>query len=187
MVETYCHVACTWHTLSPLLNNTALLIGGRPITAPQWEQRGVHYPKDIFSEAGLLPFSDLVVDCRVVECENAFSLPRSSFFFYLQLRHYGVPWQRSLPIHPIRKLFTMQPKTCGMVSRLYQFLVIYVRSGLPIERVWKRDCPVLNTDLDWHDVWFNIPKYHAIQTISRFTTISFIGHISPLWKCIRWK
>lgn len=29
--------------------------------------------------------------------------------------------------------------------------------GLPIERVWVRDCPNLNTNLDWHDVWSNIP------------------------------
>lgn len=182
LAESYCHVSCNWHTLSPLFNNKALLIGGRPITAPQWEQREVHYLKDIFSEVGLLPFSDL---------QNGFSLPCSSFFFYLQLRSalkaYGVPWQESLPIHPIRKWFTMQPKASGMVSRIYQFLVIPSRLALPIERVWERDYPDLNTDLDWHDVWSNIPEVSRNPDHQQIH-YNFIHrtYLTP-WQCITWK
>ncbi len=117
--ETHCHLSCKRHTLSPVFNNKALLIGGRPISAPQWEQRGVHYLKDIYNNFGLLSFTDV---------KDAFDLPGSSFFFYLQLRSalkaHGVPWQRSLPVHPLRELFAKQAKTTGMVSKLYNFLLV---------------------------------------------------------------
>ena len=59
MVEKHCHISNIWHTLSPIFNNKALLIGGRPISAPPWEQGGVHYLKDIFNNYGLLSFSDI--------------------------------------------------------------------------------------------------------------------------------
>ena len=153
MVEKHCHISNIWHTLSPIFNNKALLIGGRPISAPPWEQGGVHYLKDIFNNYGLLSFSDI---------KNAFNLPGSSFFFYLQLRSalkaYGVPWQGRLPTHPVRKLFTLQTKTKGMVSKLYQFLVIPDRFSLPVERVWEKDCPELDEEFDWHDVWSDISQ-----------------------------
>ena len=138
MVEKHCHISNIWHTLSPIFNNKALLIGGRPISAPPWEQGGVHYLKDIFNNYGLLSFSDI---------KNAFNLPGSSSFFHLQLRSalkaYGVPWQDRLPTHPVRRRFTLQTKTKGMVSKLYQFLVIPDRFSLPVEH-------------DWHDVWSDI-------------------------------
>src|SRR4029434_6740651 len=98
MVEKHCHISYIWHSLSPIFNNKVLLICGRPRLAPPWEQGGVHYLKDIFNNYGLLSFSDI---------KNAFNLPGSLFFFYLQLRSalkvYGVPWQNRLPTHPIRK------------------------------------------------------------------------------------
>lgn len=105
LVESHCRLSCTWHTLPPFFNNRALFIGGRPISAPQWEQREVHYLKDIFNDLGLLAFSDM---------KDAFNLPNSSFFFYLQLRSalkvYVVPWQSPLPIHLLHELFTKQIK-----------------------------------------------------------------------------
>ena len=77
LVETRCHLSCKWHTFSPIFNNKALLIGGRPVCAPQWEQRGVYYLKDIYNDFGLLSFADI---------KDTFSLPGSTFFFFLQLR-----------------------------------------------------------------------------------------------------
>lgn len=134
---------------------------------------GVHYLKDIISEVGLLPFSDL---------QNTFSLPRSSFFFYLQLRSalkaHGVPGQSSVPVHPLRKRFAVQSETKGMVSKLYQFLVIPRRFGLPIERIWERDCPNLSDEFDWHGVWSNIPE---VSRNPDHQQIHYnIGHISLL-------
>ncbi len=128
LAKAQCHISCKWHTFSPLFNNKALLIGGRPIWARQWEHRGVHYFRDIFNDCGLLSFSDI---------KDAFNLLGSSFFFYLQLRSalnaYGVPWQCPLPIHPIRDLFTKSIKTKGMVSKLYQFLLQSDLVSLPVE------------------------------------------------------
>jgi len=96
LVEKHCHLSCKWHTFSPIFNNKALLIGGRPICAPQWEQRSVHFLKDIYNDFGLLSFADI---------KDAFDLPGSTFFFYLQLRSalraHGVPWQCPLPTHPL--------------------------------------------------------------------------------------
>lgn len=151
LAEKHCHISCRWHTVSPIFNNKALLIGGRPISAPQWEQGGVHYLKDIYNNSGLLSFSNI---------RDAFNLPGSSFFFYLQLRSalraHGVPWQRPLPTHPLRELFTKQAKNKGMVSKLYHFLLVSNLVPLPIERVWKRDCPDLAEDFEWNDVWSSI-------------------------------
>ena len=50
---------------------------GGDLSVPQWEQRGVHYLKDIYNDFGLLSFTDI---------KDAFDLPGSNFFFYLQLR-----------------------------------------------------------------------------------------------------
>lgn len=55
-----------------MFNNNAILIGGRPITAPQWEQRGVRYLKDIYNDSGLLSFTDI---------KDAFDLPGSTFIY----------------------------------------------------------------------------------------------------------
>ncbi|XP_047443790.1 uncharacterized protein LOC125009675 [Mugil cephalus] len=106
LIKAYRRILTNWHTLSPIFNNKALLIGGRPVSAPQWELRGVHFLKYILFFLlfyGLLSFSNI---------QSAFSLPLSSFFFYLQLRSalkaYGVPWHGP----------------SGMVSSLYRFLVV---------------------------------------------------------------
>lgn len=45
-----------------------------------------------------------------------------------------------------------------MVSRLYHFLIIPKHIGLPIERVWLRDCPDLSEEFDWDDVWSSISE-----------------------------
>ena len=45
-----------------------------------------------------------------------------------------------------------------MVSKLYQFLVIPDRFSLPVERVWEKDCPELDEEFDWHDVWSDISQ-----------------------------
>lgn len=118
LVKKHCHLSwkkklCKWHNFSPIFNNKALLIGRRPICAPQWEQRGVHYLKVIYNDFGLLSFADV---------KDAFDLPGSTFFFYLQLRSalraQGVPWQCSLPTHPLRDLFTEQNRAKGMLNML---------------------------------------------------------------------
>lgn len=153
LVEAHCHILSKWHTLSPIFNNKALLIGGRPISSPQWEQSGISHLKDIFDEYGLLSFSNI---------QSAFNLPGTSFFFYLQLRSalkaYGVPWQGPLPVHPIKNLFTTQSTNKGMVSKLYQFLIVPKQFGLPVEKIWERDCPELDEEFDWHNVWSDIAQ-----------------------------
>ena len=152
LAEKFSSIDCKWHTYSPVFNNKSLLIGGRPAKAPQWEQQGIHYLKDICNDAGLLSFSNL---------QDSFNLPRSSFFVYLQLRSalkaQGVPWQGPLPIHPMRRLFTTQPTTKGMVSRLYNFFLIPKDTALAIEKIWARDCPDLDDEFEWDEVWASIP------------------------------
>ena len=64
--------------------------------------------------------------------------------------------QNRLPTNPVRNLFTVQTKTKGMVSKIYQFLVIPDHFSLPVEWAWKRDCPDLDKEFDWHVVWSDI-------------------------------
>lgn len=63
-----------------------------------------------------------------------------------------------LPRDTVPKRFTVQTKTKGMVTELYQFLVIPDRFSLPVEWVWERDCPELDEEFDWHDVWSEISQ-----------------------------
>ena len=51
--------------------------------------------------------------------------------------------------------YRLKPKVC---SPNYQFLVIPDRFSLPVERVWERDCPELDEEFDWHDVWSDISQ-----------------------------
>ena len=150
----------SWNTLSFFLQVAHLFSNiqeqgtpnwGEPICAPQWEQRGVHYLKEIYNDFGLLSFADV---------KDAFDLPGSTFFFYLQLRSalraHGVPFQYPLPTHPLRDLFTKQNGTKGMVSKLYHFLQVTDLVSLPVERVWRRDGPDRAQDFDWDAMWSSI-------------------------------
>lgn len=118
LVEKGCKISCNWHSLSPLFNNKGLLIGGRPINPSHWTDTGIRYIKDLYTDTTLGSFQDIKI---------SFNLPDSSYFFYLQIRSamkaYGVPWQQPLPTHPLAKLLSVQTKTKGMVSTLYNFIL----------------------------------------------------------------
>jgi len=43
-----------------------------------------------------------------------------------------------------------------MVSKLYHFLQVTDLVSLPVERIWRRDCPDLAQDLDWDVMWSSI-------------------------------
>ena len=94
-------------------NNDKLLIGGQPIHFPDWERNNICTLGDIYGDEGLHTFQDI--------CAK-FGTPRTSFFFYLQLRAAlkgsGVPLQSPLTPHPLHKLFHCAGSTGGFVSRL---------------------------------------------------------------------
>lgn len=130
-----------------------MLIGGRPISSSYWSNTGIHYVKDLFNEAALCSFQEL---------KHSFNLPGSSFFFYLQirsaLRAHGVPWQQPLPVHPLYRRITVQSKTKGLVTSLYKFILEFSNAELPLDSVWRLDCPNLDTKFEWEDVWVNIKE-----------------------------
>lgn len=150
-VEKFCNFSCRWHLHSPIFNNKGLLIRGRPISLGQWENRGVRLLGDIFDKDGLCSFQDI---------KEIYSLPGTSFFFYLQLRPalkaYGGPWHHPVPIHPLHELITTRRESEGMASILYQQLLIASHKTLPLYRIWRKDVQDLKPDFNWDTVLKNI-------------------------------
>lgn len=140
-----------WDPHFPIFNNERLLIGGCHIRFPDWEKKNICTLGDIYGEAGLLTFQNICIK---------HGIPRTSFFFYLQLRSTlksnGAPLQAPLTSHPIRKLFYSVGSTRGFVSRLYWLLLRYAYRPLALDTVWRRDVPDLSPTFDWDKVWINI-------------------------------
>ena len=141
----------TCHTLTPIFNNHGLLIGGRPISCSTWCNSNVGTIDDLYRDTGLRTFQDI---------RNRYNLTANSFFFYLQLRSslqaHGSPGLHPLPIHPLYKLLTTQIRKRGTVSALYRFFLEASYTELPLDRIWRYDCPNLDSDFDWSQVWANI-------------------------------
>uniref|UniRef100_A0A3Q3AUI9 Reverse transcriptase domain-containing protein n=1 Tax=Kryptolebias marmoratus TaxID=37003 RepID=A0A3Q3AUI9_KRYMA len=140
-----------WHKHSPIFNNFSILIGNKPFSFPRWRDKGVNVLQDLMNNDGLRSFSDL---------QSAYSLPGSTFFFYLQLRSamkaYGVPWGGPLPIHPLQELLASQGQTRGIVSKLYKF-ISDPRARLPVENIWERDLSFMgDIEICWDTVWENL-------------------------------
>lgn len=140
-----------WGPHSPIFNNDKLLIGGRPICFPDWERKNIRTLSDIYGEGGLLTFQDI--------CKK-YGTPRTSFFFYLQLRSSledtCVPLQGPLTPHPLHKLFRSAKSTTGFVSRLYWFLLQHSYRPLALDAIWRRDVSDLKPAFDWGKVWINV-------------------------------
>lgn len=155
LVESRCKVSCKWHKQSPIFNNKGLTIGGRPIPPSHWSRSAIRHLEDIYNDSGLCSFQDIA---------NSFNLPASSFFFYLPLRSalkaYGVPWQQPLLVHPLYKLIIAHGNNRGLVSILYNFILeaSYLYAKLPLDRLRRRDCPSLDPEFTWEDVWVNIKE-----------------------------
>lgn len=86
-------------------------------------------------------------------------LPGFSFFFYFQLRSaLKAQCPMATTIRPLYTLFTLQGKNRGRVSTLYRIFLEASYQDLPLDRVWRLDCPDLDLDFDWGDVWLNIKE-----------------------------
>ena len=141
----HCNIQEQWFAHSPIFFNALLKIGDSPIFFPLWSNNGVHILSDICNSSGLRSFQDL---------QNWFSLPGSSFFFYLQLRTamrtYGVPWN-SLPVtHPLH-LVLSKPFKCG--SKIYHFLQKANEEISHAVSLWEKD---ISDNLNWKIIWQNI-------------------------------
>ena len=107
LTESHANINMRYHTHLPLFNNPAICIGGRPISFPQWNHKGIHILSDIVSQNILQSFQEL---------SSLYNLPGTSFFFYLQLRcalrGYEVPWGEKLKtiIPSIKYVLVKQPK-----------------------------------------------------------------------------
>lgn len=146
-----CATQSRWHSHTPLFNNNQLLIGRQPIRFPQWENKGIHTLGDIYDNSGLRSFQDL---------SNWYDLPGTSFFFFLQIRAalkaHGVPWDKPLEFHPFHQFFYDKETSRGFVSNFYRHLLESSYKDLPLDTVWRRDVPGLDTEFDWDLVWENV-------------------------------
>lgn len=136
--------------MTPIWNNNCIQTGSVPFSFPQWANLGIHTLSDIFSQQGLRSFQDL---------KEAYTLPGSSWYLYLQLRTalktYGVPLNTSLPSHPVINLIH-SAKPSGFVSLMYNKLVNHNVKCLSITITWESDLHNLGFDLDWPKIWNNV-------------------------------
>lgn len=143
--------ATRWGPHSPIFNNDNLLIGGQPVYFPDWERNNICFLGDIYGETGLRSFEDICI---------IFDIPRSSFFFYLQLRSSlkdsGVPLFNPLTPHPIFQFFHAAGGTRGLVSRLYTFFLQHSYRPLILDSLWRKDISDLNPTLEWDKIWANV-------------------------------
>lgn len=150
-VEKFVGYSSGWAPYFPLFNNDKLLIGGHPIHFPHWEEKGISTLGDVYGEERLLSFQDLC---------TKYDIPRTSFFFYLQLRSTlkanGVSLQAPLTTHPLHKVLSPVRGTSGFVSRLYWVLLQHSYRPLALDVIWRTDVPDLDPMFDWDKVWINL-------------------------------
>ncbi|KAA0701362.1 hypothetical protein E1301_Tti024286 [Triplophysa tibetana] len=136
----YCKPTPIWH-------NTNLCMAKKILIFKPWTESGIFNLKDIYNDDGLKPFQIL---------QDEFSIPRSSFSFYLRLRlalkTYGVPWSAKLAPHPLINWIDSSMGSKGSVSKINEQMVVHQYIKMPIENFWERE---LNTTTDWDTVWKN--------------------------------
>lgn len=112
---------------------------------------GIHALGDIYGDEGLRSFQELSVQ---------FNLPKTTFYFYLQLRStlkaHGVPWQAALSDHPLYRTICSHRGTRGLVSTIYSHILQKSYCPLGLDTVWRADIPDLDLEFDWNAVWANI-------------------------------
>lgn len=146
-----CGGSFPWDPGIPIFGNEKLQINKRPLRFTAWEEKGISVLGDIFGDNGLLSFADLCFK---------YNLPRTTFFFYLQLRSVlvanGVLLRRALSSPPIKKFLLVPFSLGGHVSKLYNILLHHSYKPLALDTVWKADFGDLSPDLEWSKVWEGI-------------------------------
>lgn len=139
-----------WDPGIPLFGNQRLQINKKPIQFTAWEERGVSVLGDIFGEHGLMSFEELC---------TKYNLPRTTFYFYLQLRSMlrdlGAPLRSPLSEFPLVKILTSSSFK-KFVSRTYKILLSSSLQPLGLNSVWRADFGHIPIDLDWDGVWENV-------------------------------
>ncbi len=72
------------------------------------------------------------------------------------MKAYGVPWNTSLPSHPMAGLFDPAKESKGLVSHVYNSLLKTQCKRLSIEVMWEKDLEQAGLCPDWLTVWSNI-------------------------------
>ena len=74
------------------------------------------------------------------------------------MKTYGVPWNTSLPSHPLAGLFYPGKESRGLVSQMYNSLLKTQCKRLSVEIVWEKDFEQAGLRPDWLSVWSNMSE-----------------------------
>ncbi len=150
---------------TPLWHNNRLCTGNKPFVFKTWSDSGVHTLNDIYCDDSLKSFRDLSAE---------FSLPGFSFFLYLRLRSalkaYGVPWATNVLTHPLWEWLNIDTPSSGLVSKIYNSILVLQYTYIPAIYSWERDGLV---QTDWDVVWARC-----------FTASKNLAHQMIHYKCI---
>lgn len=136
---------------SPLWNNFHFLSDHKPFAYTLWSSRGVSTFSNMFNATGLRTFQDI---------QKEYNLPGFSFFLYLRLRSamkaYGVPWNSALHNHPMFSWIDPVKSSRGVVTEIYNNLLLSVQKPLNILSKWDLELSWLGFQPDWETVWSNL-------------------------------
>ena len=80
------------------------------------------------------------------------------------------------------KLLATRIKKSGIVSVLHHFFLDASYYELPLDRIWRYDCPNLGSDFDWSQVWANIRQTSCNPDHQQIHYINYVHrtYLTPL-------
>lgn len=72
------------------------------------------------------------------------------------MKAHGVPWDSPLPAHPLKLWINPGLSSAGLVSRIYEQLILKLDKNLGVIESWNRDLKEMDLELNWENVWDNV-------------------------------
>lgn len=138
-----------------------------------WETKGVQYISQLFNGNILQFFTDI---------QDEFTIPRTQFFKYLQLRH-AIQSENRIPslvlvTCPLMRDVLLTEDRKGMISRVYSRRLHSTRnaSKLPCRKGWEKDLGPIDGE-QWELCLTSVHCYQYLRHISCPTYSYSIGYI----------
>lgn len=119
-----------------------------------WHTKGIQFVFNLFSDGRFLSFSEL---------SEAFDLPKSNFFRYLQVKNFVQKHFSSFPNIPnkytLDDILSLSPTKRKIISILYQLLnSAHPSSTENIKNLWETDLGLTINDETWEAILRRIPE-----------------------------
>lgn len=151
---------------APIWHNHAFTPSFTDAVFKEWDCKGIKSIKNLYINKQLCSFDQL---------QKKYTLPKTHFFRFLQLRNYmrqNLPSYDSLPEdNSLFKILLGPPDTKGLISSLVEFFLIKIaQPAMKIKQIWEEDLNVTIAD----DVWKTaLSSLHHCSINARLQLIQF--------------